>query len=123
MAFNEDVLEIVRLIPSGHFTTYGELAKAAGSSTRVQQVGPLVRKHAAPDSHRIVRKGDWRYEKRFEVSRDFVVAEGGFSHAITRLKDEGIDVSEAGVITATKGYLDAAALTLLRVAAESASSP
>ncbi len=98
-AFHKAVVETARLIPRGHATSYSDMAEAAGSTdfNMVIRVGRLVRKHAPEDSHRILKK----HGSALAVAREYSVAEGGFCYAIRRLRGEGIDVSESGIVEKT----------------------
>ena len=115
-AFDKAVEETARLIPSGHVTSYSDVAEVAGLTEwpRAVRVGWLVRKYAPEHSHRILKKHG---KRALAVAREYSVPEGGFSVAMRRLWDEGIDVPESGIVEKTARYLDANALRDLRARA------
>jgi methylated-DNA-protein-cysteine methyltransferase-like protein len=92
--FRERVYEIVRLVPYGRVTTYGFVSTLAGMPRHARQVGWAL--HSLPDDltasvpwHRVINaKG--------EVSTH--PEESGTYRQIQRLREEGIEVSDDGVL-------------------------
>lgn len=54
---HEDVLALVELIPPGHWTTYGDIAKALGGDPRMSnfKVGTPLRNRRSPNGHRVLQ--------------------------------------------------------------------
>ena len=82
MNFFEQVYQLVRAIPQGRVTTYGEIARALGTRD-ARRVGHAL--HANPDSstpcHRVVTKDG-------KLSESY--AFGGSLEQYANLKEEGI---------------------------------
>jgi len=93
-AFRQRVYDIVRLVPYGRVTTYGFVSLLAGAPRNARQVGWAL--HTLPDDlvdvvpwHRVINaKG--------EVSTH--PDEAGTYRQIARLREEGIDVTDDGVL-------------------------
>jgi methylated-DNA-protein-cysteine methyltransferase-like protein len=80
--FFEQVYELVRQVPEGHVTTYGELARQLGSVTRSREVGWAMQANSEPDvpAHRVINtkgelSGGWAFGG-YEVQRALLEAEG-----------------------------------------------
>lgn len=92
MAFFEEVYEIVRKIPRGKVSTYGDIARMLGQPGKAKVVGWAL--HSNPYSgdvpcHRVInRKG--------ELSRNF--AFGGMEIQRRMLEEEGIVFNKDGTI-------------------------
>ena len=93
-AFRKRVYEIVRLVPHGKVTTYGFVSLLAGAPRNARQVGWAL--HTLPNDmvdvvpwHRVINA-------RGEVSTH--PDEVGTYRQIARLRDEGIEVTDDGVL-------------------------
>ena len=68
--FEKRVLDLVRRIPRGRVTTYGHLARAAGSPSAARMVGHILNRqkfNPAIPAHRVVNRrgeltGRWHFE-------------------------------------------------------------
>jgi len=85
MSFSNDVLKLVKRIPQGRVTTYGEIAKALGKPRACRAVGQILKKNKDPDRipcYRVVRSDGTL---------------GGYSRGIKekikRLKRDGIEIA------------------------------
>lgn len=83
MNFFQQVYELVRMVPEGYVTTYGDLARAIGTRD-ARRVGHAL--HANPDGdltpcHRVVTK-DGKLSKSYAFG-------GSFEH-YAKLKSEGV---------------------------------
>ena len=86
MNFYERVYDLVRLIPLGKVTTYGEIAKACGNPRASRAVGYALHKNPQPGvipCHRVVNKDG-------ELSSGF--AFGGAKAQKKLLSSEGVTV-------------------------------
>lgn len=104
MSFKKRAEMLIGSIPAGSVTTYVAIATAAGDRNQFHPVAKLVREH--PDqSHRILCAG--KQSGEFFVSPKFRVPEGGFLVAVKRLRAEGIDVNDGGLLRDSSTVLDA----------------
>lgn len=96
MGFFEDVYNVVRQIPKGNVTTYGQIARMLGQPSKSKLVGWAL--HSNP------YKGDvpcHRVVNRFgELSGSF--AFGGLSEQKKLLENEGIVLNKNGTINLDK---------------------
>jgi O-6-methylguanine DNA methyltransferase len=78
--FTRRVLSVVRRIPAGRVTTYGEVARLAGRPRAARAVGNIMRTAAAPGlpCHRVVAAGGaiGGYGGNIALKRSLLVAEG-----------------------------------------------
>ncbi len=102
----EKIYEVVKKIPKGYVATYGQIAAAAGNPHLSQIVGYALHANPNPNEikcHRVVnRKG--------EVSRAFVF--GGANEQIYRLRAEGVEVSDEGIVDLSRYLVDIKLLTI-----------
>lgn len=92
----EIIYEQVKQIPKGCVATYGDIAFLAGNPRLARVVGYALHKNPDPATikcHRVVNR-----EGR--VSSAFVF--GGENEQIRRLRAEGVDVSDDGVVDLQK---------------------
>ncbi len=80
-SFQQRVYQIVAAIPYGHVTTYGEIARLAGSPRAARQVGGVLRRLPAGSKlpwHRVInRKGSISLPgDNLKRQRDALAAEG-----------------------------------------------
>jgi len=92
MTFFERVYELVKQIPYGKVTTYGDIARALGNVKMSRQVGWAL--HVNPDPktipcYRVVNKSGM-------VSKSFVF--GGENAQRTLLEKEGVSFDEKGCV-------------------------
>lgn len=89
--FQQRVWQIVAAIPSGHVTTYGEIARMAGSPRAARQVGGVLRRLPEGSKlpwHRVInRKG--------EIS----LTGDDMNRQRTALEAEGIEVGNDGKVS------------------------
>ena len=93
--FTEEVIKIIRNIPSGKVMTYGQIAREAGSSRAARQVVRVLhsmsKKHQLP-WHRVINaKGQLAIPNE----------EGNWEQR-TRLEAEGVLVSSSGYVDLKK---------------------
>jgi len=91
--FYHKVYELVKGIPAGRVTTYGQIAAALGSPSQARQVGWAMR--ACPDDvpwHRVVNS-QGRLSTR--------AIHGTFNPQRDRLEDEGVQFDSQGRIDLT----------------------
>ncbi|PWN37341.1 DNA binding methylated-DNA--cysteine S-methyltransferase [Meira miltonrushii] len=88
--FHATVYEIVRMIPHGMVTTYGHIARLAGSPAHSRLVGQALKFLQAPDVpwQRVIGAGG-------TISDRGDGGEGAARQA-ERLREEGVNVSESG---------------------------
>ena len=89
MSFFEQVYEVVKRIPKGKVTSYGQIAKMCGNHRMARQVGWAL--HANPSQkdipcHRVVNKDGF-------LSKGY--AFGGIDVQKAMLENEGIVISDA----------------------------
>lgn len=92
----EKIYEIVRKIPKGCVATYGDVAFLAGNPRLARVVGYALHQNPDPATikcHRVVNRAG-------EVSRAFVF--GGENAQIRLLREEGVEVSDDGVVDLQK---------------------
>lgn len=86
MNFNEKVYALTRRVPRGKVTTYGEIARAMGT-TAYRAVGNALNRAKGIPCHRVVRS-DGRV--------------GGYAHGTERktemLRKEGVEIVEGEVV-------------------------
>ena len=74
------MLSVVRRIPVGRVTTYGEVARLAGKPRAARAVGNIMRDAVAPDLpyHRVIAAGGalGGYGGNITLKRSLLVAEG-----------------------------------------------
>ena len=90
------IYEIVRQIPKGSVATYGDVAFLAGNPRLARVVGYALHQNPDPETincHRVVNR-----EGR--VASAFVF--GGEKEQIRRLRQEGVEVSDDGVVDLQK---------------------
>lgn len=90
------IYEIVRQIPKGSVATYGDIAFLAGNPRLARVVGYALHQNPDPETikcHRVVNR-----EGR--VASAFVF--GGENEQIRRLRQEGVEVSDDGVVDLQK---------------------
>ena len=85
------VVRLIRAIPAGSVATYGDIASAAGSPRAARQVVRLL--HSLSDKyqlpwHRVVNK----------AGQIALADDSGFQRQLQCLRDEGVEVTEAGHI-------------------------
>ncbi len=83
-SFDEKCYEILRIVPRGRVTTYGELAKAAGSPSAARAVGNAMNKNPyAPrvPCHRVVGSDG-----------KLVGFASGVDEKVKMLKKEGVEI-------------------------------
>ncbi|GAA0332592.1 MGMT family protein [Oceanobacillus oncorhynchi subsp. oncorhynchi] len=93
--FTEEVIKIIRNIPSGKVMTYGQIAREAGNSRAARQVVRVLhsmsKKHQLP-WHRVINaKGQLA-----------ITNEEGNWEQRTRLEAEGVLVSSSGYVDLKK---------------------
>jgi len=93
-AFRKRVYEIVRLVPFGKVTTYGFVSLLAGAPRNARQVGWAL--HTLPNH--LVDAVPWHrvINAKGEVSTH--PDEAGTYRQIARLREEGIEVTDDGVL-------------------------
>ena len=101
MSFNDDVYDVVRLIPYGRVTTYGAIAKYLGDNRASRRVGLALNSsfHVEPEvpAHRVVnRNGMLSGAMYFPPDRPMA----------QMLKDEGVDVKDGQVVEFDRVFLD-----------------
>ncbi len=92
MNFFEKVYEIVRQIPYGNVTSYGDIAEALGNKKMARQVGWALHVNPSPETipcYRVVNK-EGRVSKAF--------AFGGENVQRALLEKEGIIFNEKGCV-------------------------
>jgi O-6-methylguanine DNA methyltransferase len=79
-AFTRRVLSIVRRIPVGRVTTYGQVARLAGKPRAARAVGNIMRDARAPGLpyHRVIAAGGGLggYGGNLALKRSLLIAEG-----------------------------------------------
>ncbi|MCX7710197.1 MAG: MGMT family protein [Clostridia bacterium] len=96
MAFFDDVYRVVKQIPRGKVTTYGQIARILGQPTKSKIVGWALHSNPEPGvipCHRVVNR-------RGELSGSF--AFGGLEVQKKLLQDEGIIFDQSGIIDLEK---------------------
>ena len=86
------IYEIVRQIPKGKVSTYGQIAALSGNPRRARIVGYALHVNPEPGvipCHRVVNK---------EGSVSSAFAFGGENVQIEMLRQEGVAVSEDGIV-------------------------
>ncbi|WP_413734850.1 MGMT family protein [Sodalis sp. RH21] len=86
--FRQRVFQIIDAIPYGHVTTYGEVARLAGSPRAARQVGGILSRLPQGSRlpwHRVVNR-----QGRISLPGD------GFVRQKTALEAEGIEVDNQG---------------------------
>jgi len=101
MSFNEDVFEVVRLIPKGRVTSYGAIAKYLGDARASRRIGWALNKSftITPDvpAHRVVnRLGMLSGALHFPPERSMA----------DELREEGVKVIEGQVVEFDKCFWD-----------------
>lgn len=80
MNFKENVLKVVKKIPSGKTMTYKEVAELAGSSRAWRAVGNILNKNKNPQipCHRVIRRDGkiGGYNKGIEKKKRLLKKEG-----------------------------------------------
>ena len=92
----EKIYEIVRQIPKGSVATYGDVAFLAGNPRLARVVGYALHQNPDPETikcHRVVNR-------ECRVASAFVF--GGENEQIRRLRQEGVEVSDDGVVDLQK---------------------
>ena len=94
--FEKVVLEVLRRVPRGRVTTYGELARAVGGSGAARAVGNAMRKNPwAPrvPCHRVIKSGGGL---------------GGYARGVKKkaemIKQEGVVVKNNRVVDFRKKF-------------------
>ncbi len=94
---------LVGRIPKGKFSAYVTTATAAGDRNQFRQIAKIVRSH--PDvSHRILCVA--KQPGVYFVAPEFWVSEGGLPVAVERLRAEGINVNDGGLVRDPGKFLD-----------------
>ena len=96
--FYERVYDLIKLIPFGRVTTYGEIARATGKANAGRLVSFAIfhiEKFSRIPTHRIVSKTG-------RLSRKFL--NGGIRGQKSRLEDEGIEVKNYKVDLQKYGF-------------------
>jgi methylated-DNA-protein-cysteine methyltransferase-like protein len=93
--FTERVIEVIKIIPEGKVTTYGQVAALAGSPRAARQVVRILhsmsKKHRLP-WHRVINaKGQIAFTE-----------EESFHEQLWALESEGVEVGLNGVIDLEK---------------------
>jgi methylated-DNA-protein-cysteine methyltransferase-like protein len=101
LSFNDDVFDVVRLIPEGRVTAYGAIAKYIGDSRASRRVGWALNSSFAVEprvpAHRVVnRKGMLSGALHFPP--DMPMAEA--------LEKEGVKVNDGQVVEFDKVFWD-----------------
>ena len=101
MNFNEDVFEVVRLIPKGRVTSYGAIAKYLGDARASRRIGWALNKSFTSTpyvpAHRVVnRLGMLSGALHFPPERSMA----------DELREEGIQVKEGQVVEFDKCFWD-----------------
>lgn len=92
----EKIYEIVRKIPKGCVATYGDIAFLAGNPRLARVVGYALHQNPDPATikcHRVVNRAG-------RVSSAFVF--GGENAQIRLLREEGVEVSDDGIVDLQK---------------------
>lgn len=92
--FTEQVIEIIRNIPSGSVTTYGRIAELAGNPGAARQVSRILHSCSEKEKlpwHRVVNKEGKIVLKRFQ----------GFEEQMMLLESEGVKCGKNGKINLT----------------------
>ncbi len=100
LGFFEDVYGVVRQIPKGRVTTYGQVAKLLGKPTKAKVVGWALHSNPYPGEvpcHRIVNRNG-------ELSGGF--AFGGLEAQKKLLEEEGILFEQDGTVDLEKYMWD-----------------
>ena len=92
--FRQRVYEIVQLVPHGHVTTYGFVSTLAGMPRHARQVGWAL--HTLPDT--LVEQVPWHRVINAKGQVSTHPDEAGTYRQIARLREEGIDVTDDGVL-------------------------
>ena len=101
MSFNDDVYDVVRLIPFGRVTAYGAIAKYLGDNRASRRVGWALNSsfHVEPEvpAHRVVnRNGMLSGAMHFPPDRPMA----------QMLKDECVDVKDGQVVEFDRVFWD-----------------
>lgn len=91
--FREKVYGVVRRVPAGFVTTYGDVGGVLGSPTVARQVGFALA--AIGDKDRDV---PWHRVVNAKGAISFKGDDARGMEQIRRLRDEGISISDAGII-------------------------
>ena len=92
--FRERVYEIVQLVPHGQVTTYGFVSTLAGMPRHARQVGWAL--HTLPDA--LVESVPWHRVINAKGQVSTHPDEAGTYRQIERLREEGISVTDDGVL-------------------------
>ena len=88
-AFNDKVFEVVREIPAGYVTTYGDIARAIGEPRKSRFVGFALRTNSDPDTypcHRVVFKDG-------ALAANYIFGGEGAQRKL--LEDEGVPFADS----------------------------
>ncbi|HHZ81981.1 MAG TPA: MGMT family protein [Flavobacteriales bacterium] len=101
MSFNDDVFEVVRLIPNGRVTSYGAIAKYLGDARASRRIGWALNKsftvNPSVPAHRVVnRLGMLSGALHFPPARSMA----------QELENEGIIVKEGQVVELDRLFWD-----------------
>ena len=96
MAFTDDVIRVIKKIPSGKVSTYGTIATLAGSPRSARQVGYIL--------HSLTEKYDLAWQR--VVNKDgFISIRGDFDIKNIQkklLEQEGVEVNNDFVVDLDK---------------------
>ena len=93
--FTENVVEIIRNIPSGKVMTYGQIAKLAGSSRAARQVVRIL--HSMSKKHRLPWHRVINAKGQIALQDD-----ESYHEQLLSLEAEGVEVGLNGVIDLEK---------------------
>jgi methylated-DNA-protein-cysteine methyltransferase-like protein len=96
----ERILAAVREIPPGRVASYGDVARMAGMPRGARQVGWALASLAQADDDETPWWRVVNFEGRFSLPLN------GAAEQARRLKEEGIDVSDTGVVAFSKTRWD-----------------
>lgn len=94
---------LIGRIPKGSYSAYVTTATAAGDRNQFRQIAKMVRQRPEV-SHRILCVG--RQPDVYFVAPAFWVSEGGLPVAVERLRAEGINVNDGGLVRDPSRFLD-----------------
>lgn len=89
--FTENVITVLQQIPEGQVMTYGQVARAAGSSRAARQVVRIL--------HSMSRKHELPWHRVINVKGQIALkSEEGIMNQKSMLEDEGVEISETGKV-------------------------
>lgn len=89
--FTTQIIELIRFVPCGYVSTYGDIARMAGNPQAARQVARILHTCAKPEKlpwHRIVNREGRISLKPFQ----------GYEQQKMLLEDEGVAFDETGKI-------------------------